>query len=634
MVAKHVYKWLGIVLLTTTGGMAHAADAAEMAIDLGSRMTIPAAFWPDLSPATLAWFGAVIILALTLRLQPLACWRNIDGLVLAAMALLFPLRAVQTDAPGAFSTWQHLVYFGLAVATIYWVARGVFLLGSRRLLSEAPVSRSAIIVLMLVGFALCIHHIATGPLSDGSRDGLVGGIGLAETGKLPYGDAPGYDTRSPLLYIVHAGGVQLIEPTLPSEELGGVDPLRWSSRSSWLKQDWVATGHLDAARLVNGALLFVTLLGLWWIGQLTHGTLTGVVMVAIFCVFPGVREALGRPEIMLPTMLLTWTVAFALMPAVGGLLSAACLLLAGVAWPWAWLALPILLAYMFRRGWHAVGASIGFLGGAALCCWGLAAFVQPALVRDEGALRLAGMPPQWTAESDEGGTIIMRHVADEDAAADHAALSGFLWRSLLRLDTITIAEASGDLQFDWPNGLGGEDVLCREVGAGGVTRADLQRHYRDAVATRSTTELMATSLRTVLESTWTPTVASRVPVTPAWSLWAGTGPLEGRWLLIRRLVKLAVLLLSLLAALVIFFGKRTQPRHLIAGVLMVAGGTLLASHLGPAGNLPWLVAPALMLWAMIEPETAPAQRAAQPPRVASSPGSPRPGPEPRITYDN
>ena len=60
-------------------------------------------------------------------------------------------------------------------------------------------------------------------------------------------------------------------------------------------------------------------------------------MMAVFCVFPGSLECLPRPEIMLPSFLLTWTIVFALLPFVGGALATLCLVLAGVAWPWAWL---------------------------------------------------------------------------------------------------------------------------------------------------------------------------------------------------------------------------------------------------------------------------------------------------------
>ncbi|MFQ5807757.1 MAG: hypothetical protein ACE5I3_15025, partial [Phycisphaerae bacterium] len=261
-------------------------------------------FLPELSGSTLAWIAAVVILLLTLQTKPLLSWHNLDGLVLALTALLLSLRnnggVIQGDPTG--QTVQWWTYLLLTLVGLYWVARGLKLLLAKTVPALGPnVSEGAMIVLIIAGLCIAASHVAKAPLSAGSRDGLIGGICVAETGQLPYGDAFGHDARSPLLYLLHAGVVKLVEPTYEPS----LDPvaMRWADRKAWLNDAAWETVDLTAVRLVN-ALLFVLLVGaLAGIGHRHHSIALGQMLVVILCIFPGALECLARPEIMLPTTL-------------------------------------------------------------------------------------------------------------------------------------------------------------------------------------------------------------------------------------------------------------------------------------------------------------------------------------------
>src|SRR5262249_17255848 len=143
---------------------------------------------------------------------------------------------------------QFWAYILLTVIALYWIVRGFRLLLSKTVRPmTANVSPGAMSVLALAGLAIALHTIVAAPLSPGSRDGIVGGVCLAETGKLPYGDAPGYDARSPLLYALHAPAVKVLPPSIDIHRLSADEPqpsaarkLSWANRESWLTDDQVA----------------------------------------------------------------------------------------------------------------------------------------------------------------------------------------------------------------------------------------------------------------------------------------------------------------------------------------------------------------------------------------------------------
>lgn len=623
-----------LLVLAAPGGAAQAGPCPAAAGHPAGLLAL-SGFWPDLSPPTLAWFAAVVILALTLRLRPMLTLRNLDALVLVGMCLLVALRGGSPAAP--LRAWGPAWWasVGLTASAVYWLVRGAVLLrggGSAR--HEGNVSRGAMVVLLSAALAVGVHQLATAPISDGSRDGIIGGLCLAETGRLPYGDAPGFETRSPLLYLVHAGAVWAVPPILEPRVAEQPEAMLWDTRDEWLATPWLEQATLTAARLVNAVFFVLMLVGLLVIGRFLRSAAVGPTMVAIFCVFPGALECLPRPEIMLPTVLLTWTIAFALMPAVGGLLATLTLTLAGAAWPWAWPGLPVLLAYFWRRGWPALGSSAGLLAGGALIAAGLLALVRPGMPRADGALAIAGERPAYTVQlAADGVLVIDRRDAGQPPGPAQRALSAPLWRWLLRSESVTLPRQPGGLDIDWPNAVSGEDVLFREVAASPEARAALQPAYRSAVGELPWYRRLPVALRTVLEATWVPVTPVAGPVPGAWALWAGPQPLEGGWVLVRRLVKVAVGLLAVVAAVLICLGQRTAPRHLVAGLLAVGAGSLLASASGAVTNLVWLLPAALALWALHEvPESKIAATELAEFQELAAAGED--GPAPRITYEN
>ncbi|MCK4341738.1 MAG: hypothetical protein KAY37_08455 [Phycisphaerae bacterium] len=614
-------------------------------------------WWPELGWSTLAWFAVVVILTLTLRPKRLLSLRNLDGLVLAGMCVLLALREETGARSEELHTSQWWAYLWLTVAAGYWLARGIGLVLSKKAIQpEGAVSHGTLVVLLAVGLVIGILQIAAGPISVGSHDGIVGGLYTASSGKLPYGDAEWVARRSPLLYLLHAGAVQVAGPKMPpssesaAEPTASLDqedllvPMIWENRADWLEEPWCESIELAAARLVNAVLFLLMLAGLYVLGRQLHSAASGLTMIAIFCVFPGTVECLTRPEVMLPAVLLTWAVVFALLRGVGGLLGMLFLMLAGVAWPWAWLALPVLLAHFWRRGWQQVpGSLVGLLSGAALIVLGLLQFVQPTLPRTSAALAMAGLQPTYDASLAEDGTLnLTSRNVDEDIESQ--ACSVWLWHLLVTAESTTAdgAEAAAIVP---PNGVSRAELLYRRIEPTPAALPVLQTAYRAAVAELPATTRLLVAARTVLEETWCPTHPAEPPTQSAWALWEGPDAEEGGLTTARRIVKLVVALLMVWATLAVFFGRRVRPRHLVGALLAVVSGMLIAGASGAVTNLVWLLPFVLALWAVHEePEPEPeAEEESVPeaiPALASSPPSTLPtvpfdeGPEPRISVEN
>ena len=578
---------------------------ASAAATLPSAELASPGFWPDLQWPTVCWLAAVVILALTIRLRPLLSLRNLDGLVLAGASLLFALRNTAGNSPWWPQTWPWWAYAGLTAVSVYFLLRGIgLLLSTKGVLRAEPVSDGARLVLLTVALALCIQRIATAPVSAGSRDGLVGGIYPAASGKLPYGDAPEFEGRSPLLYLLHAGAVRVVEPTLIPAGAAIGRPMTWENRSWWLAEPWVESANLVAARLVNAVLFVVLLIGLCVIGRRWQVLGADGTMLAVFCIFPGTLECLAHPAVMLPAALLTWTLAFAFLPALGGLLATLCLVLAGVASPWAWLGLPVLLAHFWRRGWQALGSTVGLLAGVAACVGGLAWLVQPAMPRTNGALHLAGLQPLYSTRLADQETVVLdrRNVPSEDIVSP--ALSSRVWRFLIESESAALKNAEqppSAVKIDWPNGVTANTVLYRQLDVARAVLPLVQTPYREAIGQMPDATRLLVAARTVLEATWVPAHAAEPTVEGAWQLWGGPPPMTERWVLIRRIVKSVVGLLTLWATLAVFVGRRARPRHLLATLLMVASGTLLASEAGAATNWVWLLPLVTAIGAVHEP---------------------------------
>jgi hypothetical protein len=593
-------------------------------------------FWPDLDGPSLGWLAALVILLLTFRFPPLINLRNLDGLVLAGMAVVLGLRA-NDDSPEWLGgrTLQWLAATLLAAGTGYWLLRGFGVIFSRSIPRlECNLAAPAMLVLVVASAAVGIHRIASAPISDGSRDGVVGGLGLLSTGKLPYGDATGFDTRSPLLYGLHAGAVRVLPLTFVDEDSGLSSPVAWKDRQRWLGGDW-ELADFSAARAANATLFVLMLIGLYLIGARLHSAAIGLAMVAIFCVFPGSVECLPRPEIMLPATLLTWMVYTALLPGFASFLAIVLAAAAGIAWPWAFFGLPALLVHFFRRGAvSALGAVVGLVGVLAGGALGVTALTAPTFPRAEGALAAAGTSPRFIAVADASGEVTVQ--PREATETPRPARTAPLWRFLSGRDALDVkttfrGEPGGRrVTVNFGEGAREGDVKFNDVEARGAAREQLLAAYRTQIDTTDDLHRFWASARTVVESTWLPAVAPADPAPPVWDAWSGGRP--GKAVSdTRAIVKLVAGLITLLAAGLLLLGDRRRPHHLL-GALVVAGAAgLLASAVGPATNLIWLVAVVLPLWAIHWQPPAPSARPVAGSNLESV--AHRLGPAPRITTE-
>lgn len=556
---------------------APAEQAPSRPLPLDTELTTGSAaeLTPELSGATLTWFAIVLILALTLHTRPLFTVRNLDALVLAATCLLLAYRwdrGVLAGDPMSLSlqTWASIL---LGVATLYWLLRGVWLLQARSVPAATPnVSEGSMLVLIAAGLVVSFSHVATAPITAASRDALVGGLCVLETGKLPYGDAAGYDTRSPLLYVAQAGMLRLAP--LQAEVSGAPTNVAWHNRSAWMVGDWISTVDPTAVRLLNGLLVILTMAPLVWIGKQLHSLSIGLTMMAAFAVFPGAVECFSRPDIMLPTMLVTWSVAFALLPGIGGLLSVLVISLAGLAWPWCWFGLPVLLGYFLRKGWSGVGAVVGLLGGTAACVLTVVGLTSPMLPRADGSIAAAGAQPSHVAELSAGGSLVIEPSSIPPATVTTDFKSG-LWTFLLERESLAAPDAG--------------NVLYRHVSAEGPARDALQKHYRQALAAADDMTRFWTGTRTILEATW---LADRPPyalVPGTWQQWSAHFGGDSLWTNVRRGVKILSGLLALLFFVMLVRLAEPRPHQMVGAMLAVAALVLIASPLGPATNWAWLL---------------------------------------------
>jgi hypothetical protein len=611
------------------------ADAEPIEEDPAGVRSL-AGFWPDLRGPVLTWFAVFVILLLTLQSKPLLTWRNLDGLILAAACLLLALRAnVGATLVGlAGQTWQWWSYLALVIVAAYWLLRGLHLVFVRAArVGGCNVSSAGMLVLVLAGLAFGVDQVARAPISAGSRDAMIGGVQVVKTGKLPYGDVSGHDSRSPLLYLLHAGAVEVSELVAEHDELPGA--ITWETKWRQIPGPWLESAGMVAVRVINAVLLVITAAGLYVIGRRLHSSAIAFALLAIFCVFPGVVECLPRPEIMLPTALLTWSLAFALLPGVGGLLSTLCLVFAGLAWPWAWLALPVAWAYFFRRGWHVVGSTVGLLGGAAACIAGLTWLTLPTIPRANGALAAAGLQPAHAARLTADGTLVVETEAPQPDVP--ASLLAPAWRFLVGSEDCDLGGAAEQARLgkvEWPNGVDAGSVFYRTVRASEPALAELQPAYRDAVADQPDSTRVWVALRTVLEATWCPPPALKppAPIKGAWELWAGTDVGQADWwTLIRRCTKIAAGLVALVLAVVFLFGRPLQPYQLVGALVAVCSAALVASELGAVSNLAWLMPMVLALLAAEGRQSGPVAPKAD--RLPSMPVLADLGPAPRISVE-
>ncbi len=568
-------------------------------------------FWPRTDRPTLAWLAVLVVLALTLRPSQILSIRTLDALALAAVCLLLVLRDDTRELLSTGHSVQWWAHIGLTGAALYWMVRGFALLYA----SHAPpmagvLPGGAVLVLAIAGLVIAFHRVATAPLSESGRDALLGGLYVAESGCLPYGEDLLAERHSPLVHLLHAAAVKVLPPKIVADDAGSAELVEWSDRSAWMTDQWPDRVDLASVRAVNAVLLLVLLVSVLIIGQRLYSAECGVTMVAILCVFPGVLDVLTQPDVMLPAALIGLSIALSLLPGFGGLLGMLGFTLAGVAWPWAWAAVPVLGAMCLRRGWQALGGLLGLVIGVATILFGILAMVQPTLPRYEGAVRAAGLEPGYRAQLNADRLLVVEPRTPPDAPAS-AAMTGWLWRALLATESATFKVGPGDsaaIPATMPAGVASATILYRDIKATADARPVLETAYREALERAGGLEALSAAARTVIEATWLPAMGrTDLPPTP-WSIWSGEELIEGRWLQVRRGVKVAAALLVLAAAFALL--SRKQPatlRRLAGGLLVALTAAQLATAHG-AGGFPALIVPAILtLWAAFDREATPAR---------------------------
>ncbi|RMF86132.1 MAG: hypothetical protein D6744_00235, partial [Planctomycetota bacterium] len=572
---------------------------------------------PQANGATLAWIGALVVLVLVFQGRGVLRLTNLDVLSVAALGLLLLFRDHLGLVPGTSHTAQWWAYAILTALCAYWVVRGLNLMSAKHAPRPSTnLSESSLTILVAVGLALCCVRIVTAPVSDASRDGLLGGMCLAETGRLPYGDLEGA-SRSPLLYLVHAGAVRIAPPMLEAGDRT-VTP-SWSNRHEWLGEHWEQTLDMTAVRVVNAALFLLIFMGVAGIGHRMHSVAMGQTLCAILCFFPGTFEALNRPEVLLPAALITWSVALLRVPVAGAALSTACAVLAGVAWPWAWLMLPVLLGHALARGWNALGGLIGLAGAAAAAVVGVVAWTAPTLPRPDGALAAAAMQPEYTATRSTDGVIVIEKYGRNDNV--QPTLKSRIWKALLERENLTLRDV--EVRAALPTGIDASQILLRRIDADRAAAPALAAAYREHFAALPPLDRGAAALRTVLEATW---LSSSTPATykGAWELWAGSSSLsENAWRWIRRSGKIVGVLFSLIALVALARKSSPQHRHTVGALLVVVAMALALRHSGAVSDHLLLLPVLLATLAAHDPQpTVTVQRAGRS-RAEAEPVAPR-----------
>ncbi|MBK8915690.1 MAG: hypothetical protein IPM64_14035 [Phycisphaerales bacterium] len=575
---------------------------------------------PELDLPWTAWFSIVIILTLTLTSRPIGTRRSLDGFMLAAAAILLALRTEEAHLFGGLSL-RGAVYLLLALIGVYWLLRGWQTLSSSAIpRPEANVTEAPLLVLAVAAIALAGGTIATEPLSRGSQDGMVGGVYLAETGRLPHGVTVGYDGRAPLLYVLHAGAIRATQSlmdlgdssgaprsiSLPTVDVpDGMAALTWDQRARWTSVDWWEHGTLQAARLTNAVLFVLALLAVNVIGRRLHSPAMGLSLVAIFSVFAGTLDSLTRPEVMLPTALLAWATACALVSGLGGFLATFLVILAGTCTPWAWLALPALIAYCLRRGGQGVGSLLGVAASIGAITGGVLSMVEPSIPRAGGALAAAGVTPQHVADGDAERVIIER-AAPQATDPDFKAP---LWRFLLADESLRVTP-----QTIRPVPTLGEGVAAEAVSFGAID-------VRDAAADALAEAYRATAgsgtprsrLRTLLEAVWLPARPDPAVAESPWLFW--TEGRAGLAVSLRRALKIIAVVAALAIAWVIYSRRLSQPQHWLGALMFITAMAQVASVSAASSGLAWLGAAAVCLFAVHSGPPAGAGPSAAAPRI-------------------
>lgn len=569
--------------------MPNRSPTAPPDIPFVERSPFESLVLPDIQLPPAILFGAVVVLILFLSNRPFTTGRSLDAIILAAGCVLLALRGGTPALFGPNTTW--LTYTLLTVFGAYWLARGlVFMRASHISRAEVGVGEAAQGVLAVAALLLALHTIANAPLTQASQDGLVGGIHLLDTGTMPYGVTVGYDGQSPLLYAAHAAVAHLMPPEIAvgSELI----PLTWDKRHIWEHMDWPEAEGVAAARMVNALLFLLAIIGLTTLGRWLHSTSMGLALATAFAVLPGISECLTRPDILLPMVLLIWTLVFATLPGLFALFASAILVIAGLAWPWLWLALPALLLWFVGRGWAASAGAIGMVGGTAAAVWIAIGLTLPGPPRADGAIAAAGITTSHVARVQNGSLLISAQSGNANPAS---GIRAQFWQMLLDQETGRLRSQASTLRFEEAANTGGGELIFRELAVEAGARERLIPLYREAVAENG----YLPHLRTLLESVWLPTRSTEPTARGAWMVWSAENPdREAQIVNIRRAIKVAAGILALLLAVMVIANRLNQPYQLVGVVTAICAAALIASESGAVANQALLLTPALLLFAV------------------------------------
>ncbi|MFO0838054.1 MAG: hypothetical protein U1D55_05960 [Phycisphaerae bacterium] len=606
----------------------HGDVTPEDALDFRARFPT---LWFDPNGPVLTWIGIVVVLMLTLQASPFASLRNIDAIMLAGSALALALRENQTSIWLGQTEYaaQTLAHVWLAIAAGYFLLRGLGLLRLRvAVAAPLAVSTSAAGILALGLTILAFARVSVASNTPAARDGLIGGIVTAETGRLPYGQIDSNDSRSPLLYALYAGSWKAAHldavPLLPGAGVSQRDATTWAPVI-----DWGMFPDARPIRIVNYALLTLLLGAAYIIGQRLHSGAMGVCLIALVCAFPGATECFARPDIMLAAALMGWSLAMAVMPGVGGLLGTLLLVGAGLAWPWAWLALPAMVVYFLRRRWEGVGSLVGLIAGIAAIVYALPQVITPALPSPERSLAHVGRAPKFSA-SLENERLIVTPAEPKQIPAPQ--FNAFIWRPLLMVDDGIALRASAVEPTPIALPEGQAAIPYGDIAADGTAKDALKRLYRKSVTESSRATQTIAALRTLIECTWLG--AGGAESAGCWDFWASRNlPGADQLTPIRRAVKLAAGLIGLIAALAFMLSRPHGLQNLIGALLAVSAAAMLASDGGAATEWVWIM-PALAATLTFErgrprqPPTPPVvlerlrdSRPSPPPTSITTPGS-------------
>lgn len=565
--------------------MPNIAPGVPQNITVAERSPIESLALPQLNIPPGALIGAAVVLILFATNRPFVTGRTLDALVLAAGCLLLSLRDGHSTLLGPNTIW--LTYTLLTLIGAYWLARGlVFMRATTIARSEIGIGEAAQAVLAIGALVYGLNLLAFAPLTKASQDGLVGGVHFLNSGHMPYGETVGYDGQSPLIYAMHAGVATIMPPEIAvGSELV---PLTWEKRALWSTVAWPDAEGVAAARMVNAILFLLCFIGLTTLGRWLHSVPMGLALATAFAVLPGITECLTRPDIMLPVTLLIWTVVFAMLPGLGALLAGALLVIAGLAWPWIWLAIPAFIAWFATRGWVGTVGALGVLTGAAGAIMLTIGLTLPSLPRANGAIEAAGITTTHTARLD-GSTVVVS--ASPGVQSTSTGMRAKLWQMLMDRESGAVTGTNVRVE----SGAASGTTSYREIAVADDARVALEPTYRAAVADSG----YLPRLRTVLEAVWLPQDASPSIARGAWSQWGGEDPArQEQMVTVRRAIKVAVGVLAILLAVMILVNRLNQPFQLLGVLTAICAASLIASESGAVADLALLLTPALMLFAV------------------------------------